>query len=310
MKYLVFVPMTIFLLAGYVATGFCLEEYAEKTGHDCEYCHVDPSGGAELTDIGKGFRLSLTGAETAGEQRRVDDKQPGAGKIFKLLIGFLHMFTAIFWFGTILYVHLVLKPAYASGGLPPNEVRVGLVSIVVMAVTGIILTYYRVPSWEFLLTTRFGILLLIKIALFLFLVLSALIVVLFIGPKLRKKKQSAAVAVGDMTISQLAHFDGKEGRPALVGFEGDIYDVTDSRMWKNGTHMMKHQAGEDLTVSLAQAPHGAEPIIERMVRVGRLLPEQMESAGLRPKHVFYFMAYANLIVVIGIIFIISLWRWW
>jgi len=43
-------------------------------------------------------------------------------------------------------VHLVLKPAYASKGLPSGEVKVGLVSMAVMAITGSVLTYYKVST--------------------------------------------------------------------------------------------------------------------------------------------------------------------
>ena len=39
--------------------------------------------------------------------------------------GFLHLLTAVMWFGTILYVHLLPKPAYASRGLPRGGLIVG-----------------------------------------------------------------------------------------------------------------------------------------------------------------------------------------
>ena len=35
--------------------SFSTEEYAEKTAKDCQTCHIDPSGGAELTEEGKEF---------------------------------------------------------------------------------------------------------------------------------------------------------------------------------------------------------------------------------------------------------------
>lgn len=307
----IFVSILILFVAC-LAVEPCLaiEEYAEKTGFDCEQCHIDPSGGAELTDIGKGYSLSLEGSVSAENKDPDHSKKSKSKKALKLIAGFIHLFTAFFWFGTILYVHLVLKPAYASMGLPPGEVRVGLISIVVMAVTGVILTYLRVPSWDFFLSTRFGILLLIKIALFLFLVISALFVVLFIGPRLKKKKPDSPIEIGDMTLSQLGEFDGKDGCKALIGFEGNIYDVTGSKMWKAGTHMMKHNSGEDLTSALDQAPHEADVIKDRMTVVGKILPESHEPGGLSHHHVFYFMAYLNLVVVIGVIVIISLWRWW
>ena len=82
-----------------------------------------------------------------------------------------------------LYVHLILKPAYAAHGLPIGEVRVGLVSMVIMGITGTLLTIYRIPSFSVLYQTRFGILLLIKIALFLMMLFTAFFVVLILGPK-------------------------------------------------------------------------------------------------------------------------------
>jgi len=68
--------------------------------------------------------------------------------------GFLHLLTAVMWFGTILYVHLLLKPAYASHGLPRGELIVGWGSIALIAVTGTILTFYRIPTKDVLLHTR------------------------------------------------------------------------------------------------------------------------------------------------------------
>src|ERR1039457_1808176 len=141
------------------------EEYAKQTGQACAVCHLDPGGGSELTAAGKVF----------ADSRQARTEKPEMGLFFKgfrLVIGYLHFLTAIFWFGTILYVHLILKPAYAASGLPRGEVRVGIISMIVMGVTGSILTHYRVTSFDMLIHTRFGILLLIKIGLYLVMVLS------------------------------------------------------------------------------------------------------------------------------------------
>jgi putative copper export protein len=84
----------------------------------------------------------------------------------------------------------------------------------IMAITGTILTYYKVPSFNLLLSSQFGILLLIKIVIFSIMVLSALFVVLVIGPKLKKKKIIKAPISGALTPAELANFDGEDGRPA------------------------------------------------------------------------------------------------
>jgi predicted heme/steroid binding protein/uncharacterized membrane protein len=63
--------------------------------------------------------------------------------------------------------------------------------------------------------------------------------------------------------------DGREGRPAHVAVGGKVYDVGASRMWKNGTHVMAHQAGQDLSLAIEAAPHGPE-VLERYEQVGEL----------------------------------------
>lgn len=75
-----------------------------------------------------------------------------------------------------------------------------------------------------------------------------------------------------MTSSELAKFDGREGRPAYIAVNGRIYDVSDSSLWRNGDHQGQHQAGQDLTVELQQAPH-VRAVIERFAVVGELEPD-------------------------------------
>jgi len=72
-----------------------------------------------------------------------------------------------------------------------------------------------------------------------------------------------------MDRDSLEKADGREGRPAYVAFEGVVYDVSGSRLWKDGRHMNLHRAGGDLSDQLAMAPHGVE-VFERVERVGAL----------------------------------------
>ncbi len=53
-----------------------------------------------------------------------------------------------------------------------------------------------------------------------------------------------------------------------VAYLGVIYDVTDSRLWRNGKHY-EHWAGQDLTEELASAPH-TEKVFEKFKIVGHL----------------------------------------
>ncbi len=69
--------------------------------------------------------------------------------------------------------------------------------------------------------------------------------------------------------AELAQFNGKNGKPAYVGFKGKVYDVTDSLQWGDGEHL-GHMAGEDLTEIIEIAPH-SEEVLERMKVVGNLI---------------------------------------
>jgi predicted heme/steroid binding protein len=285
------------------APAYATPEYADQTDLECIDCHVDPSGGSQLTETGTVFLNQLK----AQGHRSLTFFQ----RSVRLIIGYLHMIAAIMWFGTIMYVHILLKPAYASQGLPKGELKVGWISMVVVLITGILLTIARVPSIHILYTTRFGILLSSKIALFLVMFSSAIMVTLFIGPKLRRKMQSPVADLFSQALSpeQLSHFDGKEGRPAYIAYKGIVYDVSRARLWKNGMHVMKHPAGNDLTSVLKSAPHQDDKILA-MPQVGTLSVSSMKPK--RPFHVrlFYFFAYMNLVLVFIITFIIALSRWW
>ncbi|UCZ57441.1 hypothetical protein LGV61_03960 [Desulfurispirillum indicum] len=69
-----------------------------------------------------------------------------------------------------------------------------------------------------------------------------------------------------MEQQKLQEYDGKDGKPAYVAYDGKIYDVSTSRMWKNGVHARVHKAGEDLTEAMKNAPHGAE-VLKRFTEV-------------------------------------------
>jgi predicted heme/steroid binding protein/uncharacterized membrane protein len=278
-------------------------DYARQTGFGCGQCHIDAIGGGPLTQAGKDF---LVDRKTRGLYRPLSTPQ----HVVRLIVGYLHMLAAIVWFGTIMYVHILLKPAYASKGLPKGELRLGWLSMVVLLITGVLLTVARVPSLETFTTTRFGILLGVKIFLYLVMLSSAVVVTIYIGPKLRKQKTLAPVLEnGACTAEGLCQFDGKDGRPAYVAYQGAIYDVTKSRLWKNGSHVTKHAAGSDLTDLLATAPHGEDKILA-MPRVGTLLAASDKPRQPFHLRLFYVFAYMNLILVFVITFVIALWRWW
>ena len=293
------------LLSPLIAT----EEYAELTEKNCQFCHVDASGGGELTAAGQDYHRHLTLADESGASDSTLPVKIDFLHYLRFAAGLLHLLTAVFWFGTILYVHLILKPVYAASGLPRGEVKVGLFSIAIMAVTGITLTLLRVPSWSFFIETRFGILLMVKVFLFLIMSGTALFVVKVIGPRLRAARTAPALISGqNFTPEQMKSLDGKEGNPAYFSFSGRVFDVTHSSLWKDGQHFGRHQAGEDLTKVLKQAPHGESKVLE-MPQVGEIHREEQKSSA--PVHVraCFVMAHLNLIIVFLIFLILALWRW-
>jgi predicted heme/steroid binding protein len=73
------------------------------------------------------------------------------------------------------------------------------------------------------------------------------------------------------TERELQQFDGTRGKPAYIAYEGVVYDVTASSLWRGGQHKDLHYAGTDLTRTLRKAPHTAEVFAHATVkRVGRL----------------------------------------
>ncbi len=285
------------------APGFATPDYARQTGLECRHCHVDAIGGGTLTDKGKQFLEEL---KSRGQYRSLSLFQ----HVVRLVIGYLHMLAAIIWFGTIMYVHVLLKPAYASKGLPKGELRLGWIAMIVLLITGLPLTIARIPSWSMFYTTRFGILLGIKIFLYLIMVASAVIVTVYIGPRLKQKKTSKlSMESESLTLEGLSQFDGKEGRPAHIAYKGIIYDVTKGKLWKNGSHAMKHGAGNDLTENLKNAPHGEDKVLA-MPQVGKLTTSAAPVERPFHERLFYFFAYMNLVFVFVITFVIALWRWW
>ena len=72
------------------------------------------------------------------------------------------------------------------------------------------------------------------------------------------------------TLAELAQFDGLDGRPAYVAYQGKVYDLSAGATWIDGSHFDEHDAGQDLTESMEYASHGAE-VLDRMPVVGELV---------------------------------------
>ena len=73
----------------------------------------------------------------------------------------------------------------------------------------------------------------------------------------------------EFSKAYLALRNGQDKPQIWVAFKGLIYDVTESRLWKNGKHY-EHWAGQDLTEELKDAPH-SDQVFAKFEVVGRLL---------------------------------------
>jgi predicted heme/steroid binding protein len=70
------------------------------------------------------------------------------------------------------------------------------------------------------------------------------------------------------TKNQLALRNGQDKPQIWVAYLGNIYDVSQSKLWRNGKHY-EHWAGQDLTDELKDAPHGFA-VFDKFKIVGRL----------------------------------------
>jgi predicted heme/steroid binding protein len=71
-----------------------------------------------------------------------------------------------------------------------------------------------------------------------------------------------------VTKNQLALRNGVDKEDIWVAFEGNVYDVGSSRLWRGGKHY-EHWAGQDLTDELKDAPHTAK-VFEKFEIIGKL----------------------------------------
>jgi len=70
------------------------------------------------------------------------------------------------------------------------------------------------------------------------------------------------------SLSQLALRNGQDREEVWIAYKGVIYDVSRSKMWREGKHYGNF-AGQDLTKEFSDSPHG-EYVFNRFPIIGKL----------------------------------------
>jgi predicted heme/steroid binding protein len=73
----------------------------------------------------------------------------------------------------------------------------------------------------------------------------------------------------EYTLDELQLRNGQGGKPTWIAYKGAIYDVSNSFVWRGGSHQVIHAAGMDLSGMLDKAPHGVD-LLEKFPVVGLL----------------------------------------
>ena len=68
------------------------------------------------------------------------------------------------------------------------------------------------------------------------------------------------------SLDSLSLYDGQDGNPGYVAYQGRVYDVSET--WSGGTHR-GFAAGTDITEPMAESAHG-NPVLDKLPRVGYL----------------------------------------
>jgi predicted heme/steroid binding protein len=74
-----------------------------------------------------------------------------------------------------------------------------------------------------------------------------------------------------ITRTQLSLRNGQDKPDVWVAYQGQVYDVSASRLWREGKHY-EHWAGQDLTNELPDAPHTDE-VFSRFKVIGKLVQD-------------------------------------
>lgn len=300
---LLLLPVTLILSP---ETAQARPEFAQLTGQPCSHCHISPLGGGPRNENGMAFQEGLGKLDIELDPKlRLSSGQ----KLLHILLWLVHIPFGVGWVGMFF---LAFLPSIRTHKLviPSRQyIRQMIYGMMVIAVSGPTIVYFKMKMMPDLFGTRFGLLLMVKIAAALGLFAATIILIWHTTVLLAKRYRelSANLESGqemELDPEDLALFDGSEKRKALVGVDGKLFDVTGRNLWRKGIHPGGHRAGTDLTDAFAEAPHGKE-VFDRVTPVGRLLSKRSEGKRPSPGWAVIVGMVASTIIVL----VVVLWRW-
>jgi predicted heme/steroid binding protein len=81
----------------------------------------------------------------------------------------------------------------------------------------------------------------------------------------------------ELTIQDLAYYNGRDGKKAYVAVDGIVYDVTNSSRWTGGSHFGGATAGRDLTAAMDANPSHGRENLSRVPRIGIIVTSYSED---------------------------------
>ncbi len=304
LAFTVIISVTLSLLAP--GNAAARPEFAQFTGNPCSACHLSPQGGGPLKPEGEKFKKSLKDLNIPIDPNlRISTGQ----KLLYIILYLLHIPFGIAWVGMFLYT---FGPALRKRRLviPPRPyIRQIIYGMIVVLVTGPLMVIFRMKMVPGLFTTRFGLLLLVKISAVLMLLTATVALLWHTTVSLSRRYKALAKSMDggsgiELTPDDLLLFSGREKRKALVAIDGKIFDVSGRNLWRKGIHPGGHHAGHDLTRDFTGAPHGKE-VFERVTPVGKMIaPDTSTRRGP--------MSWATILGVTAsgvILMVVALWRW-
>src|SRR4030042_2330744 len=178
--------VALLLLCLLISPSLATEQYAARTGKGCIFCHQESTGGPLNT---VGFAYINNGYHYPIPERilqKAEALQSPFHKTLRFIVGYLHLLAGVVFFGAIFYIHIFIRPVRLIGGIPKHEPILGVSCMVTPALTGTYLTWARISRWGQFFDNTFGLMLFIKILLFLLMVAMGVMAITLIHRRMQQ----------------------------------------------------------------------------------------------------------------------------